>query len=97
MRAGSSMPNVVPAPAVLDAVMAQAQPAGHVGCVGPRGGRIDVPGNLAVLPRKQLDDIVCRAAVAAGARMYAPLRFVAPIEEGEEPRAAGRRCAIAAR
>ena len=71
---------------VLDAVMAQAQPAGHVGCVGPRGGRIDVPGNLAVLPRKQLDDILCRAAVAAGARMYAPLRFVAPIEEGEEPR-----------
>ena len=65
---------------VLDAVMAQAQSAGHVGCIGPRGGRIDVPGVLAVLPRKQLDDILCRAAVAAGARMYAPLRFVAPIE-----------------
>ena len=67
---------------VLDAVLAQAQPSGFVGCIGPRGGRIDVPGALAVLPRKQLDEIVCRAAVAAGARMHAPLRFVAPIESG---------------
>jgi menaquinone-9 beta-reductase len=70
---------------VHDAVMAQAQPAGLVGCIGPRGGRIDVPGELAVLPRRQLDDILCRAAVAAGARMFAPLRFVAPIEGAGEP------------
>jgi menaquinone-9 beta-reductase len=67
---------------VLDAVMAVAQPASHVGCIAPRGGRIDVPGTLAVLPRKQLDDIVCRAAVAAGARMFAPVRFTAPLEDG---------------
>ena len=65
---------------VLDAVMAVAQASSHVGCIAPRGGRIDVPGVLAVLPRKQLDDIVCRAAVAAGARMFAPVRFVAPLE-----------------
>jgi geranylgeranyl reductase family protein len=65
---------------VLDAVMGQAQASGFVGCIGPRGGRIDVPGALAVLPRKQLDDILCRAAVDAGVRMFAPLRFVAPIE-----------------
>jgi menaquinone-9 beta-reductase len=67
---------------VLDAVMAAAQSASHVGCIAPRGGRIDVPGVLAVLPRLQLDDIVCRAAVAAGARMFAPLRFTGPLEEG---------------
>jgi geranylgeranyl reductase family protein len=67
---------------VLDAVMAQAQSAGHVACIGPRGGRVDVPGVLAVLPRKQLDDTLCKAAVAAGARMFAPVRFDAPIEEG---------------
>ena len=67
---------------VLDEVMAQAQASGFVGCIGPRGGRVDVPGTLAVLPRKQLDMIVCRAAVAAGARMFAPVRFTAPIEEG---------------
>jgi geranylgeranyl reductase family protein len=67
---------------VLHEVMALAQPAGHVRCIGPRGGQIDVPGLLAVLPRKELDLILCRAAVAAGARMFAPLRFAAPIEEG---------------
>ena len=67
---------------VLDAVMAVAQPSSHVGCIGPRGGRVDVPGALAVLPRRELDEIVCRAAVAAGARMFAPLRFVAPLERG---------------
>ena len=66
---------------VLDAVLAQAQAASHVGCIGPRGGRIDVPGTLSVLPRKTLDLILCRAAVAAGARMFAPVRFSAPIED----------------
>ncbi len=64
----------------FDAVMAQAQSSAWVGCVGPSGGRIDVPGELAVLPRQQFDDILCRVAVAAGARMFAPLRFIAPIE-----------------
>ena len=70
---------------VLDEVMALAQPSARVGCIGPRGGRIDVPGTLAVLPRKELDLILCRAAIAAGARMFAPLRFTAPIEgEGDD-------------
>src|SRR6185369_16381296 len=32
---------------VLDTVMALARRATHVGCIGPRGGRIDVPGTLA--------------------------------------------------
>ena len=66
---------------VLDEVMAVAQPVSHVGCVGPRGGRIDVPGTMAVLPRKQLDDILCKAAVRAGARLLPPARFEAPLEE----------------
>jgi len=66
---------------LLDEVMAAAQAAGHVRCIGPRGGRIDVPGTLAVLPRKELDHIIARAAARAGARMFAPLRFVAAIEE----------------
>ncbi|MEO6408607.1 MAG: geranylgeranyl reductase family protein [Burkholderiaceae bacterium] len=66
---------------VLDAVLAAAQPADFVGCIGPRGGRVDVPGVLAVLPRQELDAIVCAAAVAAGARMFAPVRFVSPLEE----------------
>ena len=65
---------------VLDEVMAQAQAASAIGCIGPRGGRVDVPGELAVLPRRELDHILCRAAVAAGARMHAPARFVGPVE-----------------
>lgn len=67
---------------VLGEVMALAQPSTHVGCIGPRGGRLDVPGALAVLPRRELDLVLCRAAAAAGARMFAPLRYAAPLEEG---------------
>jgi geranylgeranyl reductase family protein len=66
---------------VLDAVLAVAQPAGFIGCIGPSGGRIDVPGRVAVLPRKQLDDILCKAALAAGARMLPPARFEGPLAE----------------
>ena len=66
---------------VLDAVMAQAQAASYIGCIGPRGGRVDVPGTLAVLPRREFDHILANAAVAAGARMFAPLRFAAALEE----------------
>jgi geranylgeranyl reductase family protein len=66
---------------VLDEVISRAQASGFVGCIGPRGGRVDVPGRLAVLPRKELDDIVCRAAVASGARMFAPVRFVSTIDK----------------
>jgi geranylgeranyl reductase family protein len=66
----------------LDAVMAEARQATTLGCIAPRGGRIDVPGRLAVLPRKRLDEIICRAAVDAGARMFAPARFVAPLRDG---------------
>lgn len=70
---------------VLDEVMALAQPAQHVGCIGPRGGRVDVPGTLAVLPRRELDQILCRSAALAGAKMFAPVHF-----EGLLHDAAGR-------
>ena len=53
---------------VKEQVLAEARVSATLGCIGPRGGRIDVPGSLAVLPRKRLDEIVCRAAVAAGDR-----------------------------
>ena len=52
---------------VLAEVMAVAQPAHFVRCTSPRGRQLDVPGTLAVLPRRQLDEIICRAAVRAGA------------------------------
>jgi geranylgeranyl reductase family protein len=68
---------------VHDEVMAAAQDSRHVACIGPRGGRIDVPGTVAVLPRRVLDDIVCRAAVRAGAKLHTPWRFEAPLAEGD--------------
>jgi geranylgeranyl reductase family protein len=64
-------------------VMDQARRLPHVACIGPRGGRIDVPGELAVLPRRVLDDILKRAAERAGARFFAPWRFEAPLQDGE--------------
>ena len=67
---------------VYDEVMAAAQAARHVACIGPRGGRLELPGQLAVLPRRVLDDIVCRAAVGAGARLHTPWRFEAPLVDG---------------
>ena len=64
---------------VLDEVMAQALPVSHVRCTGPRGGQVDVPGTLAVLPRRQLDHLLVRAAERAGARLLMPARFEAPL------------------
>ncbi|MCE4553684.1 NAD(P)/FAD-dependent oxidoreductase [Roseateles cellulosilyticus] len=65
---------------LLDEVMRRAQPVSHVGCIGPRGGRIDVPGTLAVLPRKELDALLLQAARDGGAR-FEQARFEAPLEE----------------
>lgn len=63
-------------------VMSAARRASHVGCIGPKGGRVDVPGRLAVLQRAELDDILRRAALAAGASWLAPARFEAPLTDG---------------
>jgi geranylgeranyl reductase family protein len=67
---------------VYEEVMALAQPAQHVACIGPRGGRVDVPGSVAVLPRKVLDHILVRAAQRAGAALHTPVRYEAPLLEG---------------
>jgi geranylgeranyl reductase family protein len=64
-------------------VMAAAQPSRHVACIGSRGGRVDVPGSVAVLPRRVLDDIVCRAAVRAGAKLHTPWRFDAALTQND--------------
>jgi geranylgeranyl reductase family protein len=74
---------------VLDEVMSVARHLPSLACVGPRGARVEVPARLAMLPRMQLDDIVCRAAVRAGAKLHTPWRFEAPLVEGD--RVAGAR------
>lgn len=77
---------------VLQAVMRAAQRATHVACIAPRGGRIDVPGQVAVLPRAELDDILRRAALAAGAKWLAPARFEAPLFDGQRVYGARLKC-----
>ena len=62
-------------------VMSRALRATHVACIAPRGGRIDVPGRVAVLPRAELDDILRLAALRAGAKWLAPARFEAPLAD----------------
>jgi menaquinone-9 beta-reductase len=68
---------------VYDEVAALATPVQYVRCVGPRGGHVDVPGTMSVLPRKVLDHILVRAAERAGAALATPWRFEAPVVEGE--------------
>jgi geranylgeranyl reductase family protein len=68
---------------VYDEVAALATPVQHVRVVGPRGGLVDVPGTLSVLPRKVLDHVLVRAAQRAGARLFTPVRFEAPLLDGE--------------
>ena len=70
---------------VYDEVASLAQPVQHVRCVGPRGGLVDVPGSLSVLPRKVLDHVLVRAAQKAGARLVTPWRFEAPLLDGSGP------------
>ena len=81
---------------LLDAVLARARSVRHVAVIGPRGGRINVPGTLAVLPRRELDGMLCQAAVEAGAQMHAPARFIGVLEEGEGDGKAGARRVVGA-
>ncbi|BDI03124.1 NAD(P)/FAD-dependent oxidoreductase [Sphaerotilus microaerophilus] len=66
---------------LLDQVMAQACHVSHVRCVGPSGGQVDVPGRLAVLPRRQLDWLLQRHAIARGAHCLTPVKFEGLIED----------------
>lgn len=81
---------------MLDAVLARARSVRHVAVIGPRGGRIDVPGTLAVLPRRELDAMLCQEAVEAGARMHAPVRFIGLLEEDQGAGEVGTRRVVGA-
>jgi geranylgeranyl reductase family protein len=62
-------------------VAARAHAAKAVRCVGPGGGRVDVPGRLSVLPRLILDEILRQAAVEAGARWLPLARMEGLIDD----------------
>jgi geranylgeranyl reductase family protein len=68
---------------VYEEVAALAAHVPHVRCVGPSGSHVDVPGTLSVLPRKTLDHVLVRAAQRAGAQLRTPLKFEAPLLDGE--------------
>lgn len=70
---------------LLDTVQQRARPAAFAHCVAPSGQALQVPGRLAVLPRRELDALLCAGAVQAGAQMAAPVHFDAPLRN-----AAGR-------
>jgi len=71
---------------VHERVMAASRQIASARCVSPGGRWIDVPGELAVLPRRELDAILCAAALESGARMVAPVRFAGPLREGGDGR-----------
>ena len=75
---------------VLDEVLARAQPVGVVRCIAPRGHHVDVPGHLCVLPRRELDHLLVRAAQRAGAELATPWRFERPLQ-GADGRVVGAR------
>jgi geranylgeranyl reductase family protein len=66
---------------VLQEVLACAQPCTHVRAFGPSGLSVDVPGTLAVLPRRELDHILVRAAQRAGARLATPWKLAAMLRD----------------
>jgi flavin-dependent dehydrogenase len=68
---------------VHDEVMDLALRVADVRCVAPSGRHVDVPGMLAVLPRRELDHVLVRAAQRAGARLLTPWRFEAPLRAAD--------------
>ena len=78
---------------VYQEVMKHARRLPHVTCIGPGGGRVDVPGRVSVLPRAVLDDILRRAAIDDGAIWCSPARFEGPLVDGHQ-RVCGARLKI---
>ena len=66
---------------VLDAVRQAATPVKGLVCHGPKGGRLCIPGDLAVLPRKVLDACLFERAKAAGASAITHVRYLEPIRD----------------
>jgi geranylgeranyl reductase family protein len=68
---------------VAEEVADLAQAVHYLRCTSARGGAVDVPGTLSVLPRKTLDHVLVRAAQRAGAQLLTPWRYEGPLLDGE--------------
>lgn len=64
-------------------VRAAGQAIGLARCVAPLQQEIEVPGDMIVLPRQALDEILARGAVEAGATLVAPAHFVGPLKDAQ--------------
>ncbi len=65
---------------ILDAVMTRAQRVDYVRCVG-RHAHVDIKGELAVLPRRILDEMLVRHAIAGGTQFFGGIRFEQALED----------------
>lgn len=72
---------------LLDRVLARAKRLGQISFTGRGGGRLELSAPIAVLPRRELDQLLNEAAQEAGARFLAPASFEAPLLD-----AAGKVC-----
>lgn len=66
---------------VLSLIKGLATPVKGLVCHGPRGGKLEVPAELAVLPRKVLDNCLFEQARASGAKTMTEVRFVSPLRD----------------
>jgi flavin-dependent dehydrogenase len=66
---------------VLDQIMQLAMPVKGLVCHGPAGGRLTIPSDLAVLPRKDLDACLFERAKQVGARTLTGARYIAPLTD----------------
>lgn len=69
---------------VLDKVKQAANAIKGVACHGPNGKTLVVPAELAVLPRRLLDDILRRAAEHAGATFMGGVKFLATAQNSNQ-------------
>ena len=61
---------------VLQEVLQAANVCSHITIIGPHGGRAAIPATVSVLPRKELDWIICQGAQRHGATLLAPATLV---------------------
>ncbi|HEY4080694.1 MAG TPA: geranylgeranyl reductase family protein [Burkholderiaceae bacterium] len=80
---------------VLDRVLARARRLNHVAFTSHGGSCIELPTQVAVLPRRDLDLLLNQAAQEAGARFMAETQFEAPLLDARQ-RVCGARLMIGA-